>query len=233
MGEYAHTSIQLSHLPNITSFSSHTDCVKNPMGYHMYFIPQPPSSYSHYSLDCIVLCSSILDSTIAVNEDQAIDGVAIAQPTCTAIHEEYDWEIRHQPSAKDELLLSKHPPLFPNIPRDFDIPRNSTIPNLTCVSLSVDAHIVDHLHNTPYVSPSSDNVEEKSFIEDPPCFPFSFSRNTQCEHSFFSSTPLSDSSNHGHADKHLEFCDLGYRDHSTSSFDHDVDSMIINLCNGL
>lgn len=195
----------------------------------MYFIPQPPSSYYHYPLDCTLLCSSRLDSIVVVNEDQAIDKVCVAQPTCSAIHEEYDSDIRHQPLAKDELLLYEPPPLFPNIPLDFDIPRDSSIPNLTSVSPSVDAPNVDHSHNTSNVSPSSNNGGEKSFIEDPVGFSSDFSRITECEHSFFSFTPLCDSSNHGHADKHLEFSDLGYRDLSTSSSDHDVDSIIVNL----
>jgi len=45
---------------------------------------------------------------------------------------------------------------------------------------------------------------------------------------FFSSTPLCDSLNHGHANKHMEFFDLGYRDLSTSSYNHDVDSIVVN-----
>jgi len=164
---------------------------------------------------------------VVVNEDQVINRVGVAQPTYTTIHEEYDCEIRRQPSAKDELLLSEPPPFFPNIPHD------STIPNLTCLSPSVDMPIVDHSHNTVDVNPSSDNREEKSFIEDPLGFLSTFSRNTECEHSFFSSTPLCDSSNHGHADKNLEFFDLGYCDLSTSSSDHDVDSIVANPSKGM
>lgn len=40
-----------------------------------------------------LLCSSIPDSTLVVNEHQATDGVGVAQPTRVVIHEEYDWEL--------------------------------------------------------------------------------------------------------------------------------------------
>jgi len=52
-----------------------------------------------------------MDSTLVVNEDQAIDGVGVAQPTCAVIHEEYEWELEHQHLAKDDSLLSKPPSL--------------------------------------------------------------------------------------------------------------------------
>ena len=47
----------------------------------MHFLSQPPYLYSDDPPDDTVLCSSILDSTLLVNEDQAIDGVGVAQPT--------------------------------------------------------------------------------------------------------------------------------------------------------
>jgi len=59
------------------------------MGCHMYFVPQPSSSYSDDPLDCVVLCSSILDFAPIVNKDQVIEGVGVSQPTCIFIHEEY------------------------------------------------------------------------------------------------------------------------------------------------
>ena len=84
------------------------------------------------------MCSSIPDSTLIVNEDQAIDGVGVAQPTCTVIHEEYDWELEHQHSTKDDSLPSE-PPLF-----FLDIFGKPSISNFACVSPSMDAPIVDH-----------------------------------------------------------------------------------------
>ena len=44
---------------------------------------------------------------------------------------------------------------------------------------------------------------------------------------------MPDSSNHEDADKHLEFSDLGCHDLSTSSSDHDVDSIIVNISKAL
>jgi len=58
---------------------------------------------------------------------------------------------------------------------------------------------------------------------------FIFLENTEGEHIFFSSTPLSDSSNHEDVDKHPKFSDLRCRDLFTSSSDHDVDSTIVNI----
>ena len=59
------------------------------MGCHMYFVPQPLSSYSDDPLHCIVLCSSIPNSTLVVNKDEVSDRVGVAQPTYSVIHEEY------------------------------------------------------------------------------------------------------------------------------------------------
>lgn len=62
------------------------------MGLHMHLLPQPPSPRSADHQDCTVLCSFVPNYTLIVNEDQAIDGVSVAQPTCTVIYDEYDWE---------------------------------------------------------------------------------------------------------------------------------------------
>ena len=78
VGDQAHTSVQLSHPPNITSLNFFLDLVVSPSSCHMHFVPQPPSSYSVVPSDDIVLCSSIPDPTLIVNEDQATDRVDIA-----------------------------------------------------------------------------------------------------------------------------------------------------------
>jgi len=78
------------------------------------------------------------------------------------------------------------------------------------------------------VSPSSDNRGDKSFLENPLDSSSTFSTNTKGKHSFFSPTPLCDSSNHKDVDKHPKFFDLCCRDLSTSSSDHDDDSIIVN-----
>ena len=53
-----------------------------------------------------------------MNEDQAIDGVGVAKPTCVVIHDEYDLESKHEPTVNDNLLLAAPPPLFPDIVGD-------------------------------------------------------------------------------------------------------------------
>lgn len=223
VGEHAHAYVQLSHPPNNTSLNFHANFVVNSMGCHMHVLPQPPSLRSDNPPDCTVLCSSIPGSTPILNEDQAIDGVGVTQPTCFVIHEKYEWGLEHQPMARDDSLSSVHPPLF------HDIFGDSAIPDFSHVSSSTDGPIVDHSQNTLDDSPSFDNAEDKSFIEHPLDSSSSFSRNTEGEHSFFPSTPLCDSSNHEDADKHPKFFDLGCHDLSTSSVYHDVDLIIINL----
>jgi len=150
----------------------------------MHFVPQPSSSYSTNPSDDIVLCSSILDSTLVVNEDQAIDGVGFAQPTCVVIHEEHDWELEHQHSMKDDSLSSEPPPFFPDI---FGEP---IIHDFACVSSSTNAPIVDHSQDIPNVHPSFNNGEDKLFIENTLDLSFAFSGNTEDEFVCFSSNPL-------------------------------------------
>jgi len=115
------------------------------------------------------------------------------------------------------------PSLFPDI---FD---DSGIPDFPCVNPSMDACTSDHSQNTADVSPLVDSGEDKSFIENSIDFSSSFSGNVEGEHSFFSSTPLYDSSNHEDRDKHPKFPDHGCHDLYTSSFVHDVDSLIVNM----
>ena len=104
----------------------------------MHFVPQPPSSYSNDPPDDAALCSSIPNSILVVNEDQATDGVGVAQPTCAIIHEEYDWELEHQHLAKDDPLLSEPLPFF------LDIFGEHAIHYFACVYSSTNAPIIDH-----------------------------------------------------------------------------------------
>lgn len=69
MEEHAHMSPQLPHPPTITSLNFCTDFVVKPMDFHVPFLPQPLSSCLVDPLNCIVLCSFVLDSTPVVNED--------------------------------------------------------------------------------------------------------------------------------------------------------------------
>jgi len=56
-----------------------------------------------------------------------------------------------------------------------------------------------------------------------------FSRKVEGEHSYFSSTPLFDSSNHEDVDGLIDFSDHSYRDLFTPVFDHNVDSIIVDI----
>lgn len=100
---------------------------------------------------------------------------------------------------KDDSLSFEPPLFFPNI---FGEP---VIHDFTCVSSSKNAPIVDHLHDTPDVSPSFDNREDELFFENPLVLSSSFSGNIEDEFVRFSSTPLFDSSDHEDADEIIDF----------------------------
>lgn len=169
------------------------------------------------------MCSSILDSSLVVNEEYPVDGVGVAQPTCTVIHEEYEWELEHQHSVKDDSLPSEAPPLFPSL---FDEP---AIHDFSCVSSSIDAPIVDHSQDSSDVSPSFDNGHDKLFIEDPIEPSSIFSGNKEDEFVLFSSTPLFDSSDHEDAKEFIDFSDRGGYDPFASNFDQDHESIAVDL----
>jgi len=189
----------------------------------MHYVPQPPYLHSSIPFDDIILCSSILDSTLVVNKKQAIGGVGVAQPICIVIHEEYEWEFEHQHLTKDDSLPFKPPPFFPDI---FGEP---AIPDFACVSPSTDEPIVDRLLDTLDVGPSFDNEGDKFFIENPLDLSCAFSRSTEGEFVLFSSTTLFDSSDHEDIDEIVDFSDRGYRDPYTSIFDHDHESIAVDL----
>jgi len=54
-------------------------------------------------------------------------------------------------------------------------------------------------------------------------------KNAEGEHSFLSSTPLYDSSDHEYADEHTKLSNCGCRDHFSPPFDQDVDSFSVEL----
>ena len=74
-------SVQLSYPPSITSLNFRTGLAAKSMGCHMHLLPHPPFSHFADPPDCIILCSSVPDSTPILNEDQAINRVGVAQPT--------------------------------------------------------------------------------------------------------------------------------------------------------
>jgi len=157
--DHAHTPIHHSYSPNITPLDFRVDLVVTPSSSHMHSFLRPPSSHSGVPPDDVVLCSSIPDSPLVVNEEQPTDEVSVARPTCVVIHEKYEWELEHQHSTKDESLLSESPMFFPNL---FCEP---AIHYFSCVSSSTNAPIVDHSQDSSDVSPSFDNGEDTLLIE--------------------------------------------------------------------
>jgi len=113
--------------------------------------------------------------------------------------------------------------LFPDISRD------STISDFPRENSSTDAPTFDHSQNTRNASISFNSGKDKSLIENPLNISSTFSRNIEGEHSCFSYTPLYDSSNHEDVNEHPKFSHHYCRDPHTSSFDHIIDSLILNL----
>lgn len=164
-----------------------------------------------------------LDSSLVVNEEQPIDGVGVAQPICDVIHEEYEWEFEHQHSAKEEFLPFEPPLFFPSI---FGEP---AIHDFTCVSSSTYAPIVDHSQDSSNVGPSFNDGEDKLFIENLLDLSSVFSKNTEDEFVRFSTTRLFYSFDHEDANEIIDFSDRGDRDPFVSIFDHDHESITIDL----
>ena len=136
--DHAHTPVHPSHSPNITPLHFHADLVVSPSNCHVHSFLRPPSLHSGIPQNDVVLCSSILDSSLVVNDEQPTEGVGVAKPTCIVIHEEYEWEFGHQHSMKDDSLQSEPPPFFPNLFSE------TAIHDFSCVSSSIDAPIIDH-----------------------------------------------------------------------------------------
>ena len=79
------------------------------------------------------------------------------------------------------------------------------------------------------VGPSLDDGEDKLFIENPLDISSVFSGNTKDEFVHFSSTPLFDSSDHEDANEIIYFFYHGYHDTFTTIFDHDNESITVDL----
>ena len=93
MGEVVNLPAKLSPSPPTPPalyFCANLDC--KPVGYHVVSSSQPLSTGSFGPLDFFVLCSSILDFTCDVHEDQVMDEVGVEHPTCAIIFYEYVWE---------------------------------------------------------------------------------------------------------------------------------------------
>jgi len=105
----------------------------------------------------------------------------------------------------------------------------TTIHEFTCVSSSTNAPIVDHLQDTLDVSPTTDNEEDKLFIEDPLDLSFAFSGNIDDEFFNFSSTPPFNLSDHEDANEIIYFSDCSFRDLFSPIFDHDHDPITVDF----
>ena len=93
---HSRTLVHPSHSPNITSLNFCVDLVVCPLSSHMHYFLRPSSLHSGVPPDDVILCSSITNSSLVVSEEQPIDIVGVSQPTCTIIHEEYEWDLEHQ-----------------------------------------------------------------------------------------------------------------------------------------
>jgi len=79
------TPVQPSHPPNITPFNFHTYLVVIPSSSHMdsFF---DLCLHTQGFLQMMMSCVCPFHSSLVVNEEQPIDGVGVAQPTCVIIH---------------------------------------------------------------------------------------------------------------------------------------------------
>lgn len=76
---------------------------------------------------------------------------------------------------------------------------------------------------------SFDYKEDKYFFPNPPNLASFLSGNSEDEKLCFSSTPSCDSSDREDVDVHIEFSNHGCRGLFINSFDHDVDSLTVNI----
>jgi len=90
--------------------------------------PRPSSLRSVDLPDCTVLCSSIPNSSLIVNKDQALDEFGVMQPTCAIFHDECVRESKEELAVKDDSLPAMPHLLHPDIHCDSataDFPRES------------------------------------------------------------------------------------------------------------
>jgi len=119
VGDYAHTFVELSHRRTQLTLDIYTDLACKLVGCHVDSSSQPSSPCFVDPPYCTVLCSSIMDCSPAVNEDQVVNGVGVMQPTYGIVHDECVWESKEEPVVKDDSIPSAPHPLYPNIPCDY------------------------------------------------------------------------------------------------------------------
>lgn len=126
--------------PHSQDFCVDLDC--KPNGCRVFLSSKHLSIGSFDPINFGLLCSSILDSTCDVHEDQVLDGVGVQQLTCTIIFYEYVWECENESIVKHDLLLSAPCSPYPEIFHDSAIFIPSRENSSPYVSTS------DHLQNT-------------------------------------------------------------------------------------
>jgi len=98
VGDHAHTSIELSHPLTPPALDIYAYLACKLVGCNVDLFPQPPSLHSVDPPNCIVLLSSIPDSSPILSEDQAVDGGCVVQPNCAIIHDDCVWESKEEPA---------------------------------------------------------------------------------------------------------------------------------------
>jgi len=156
VGDYAHTSVELSHLLTPHALDIFADLACKPVGCHVDFFPQPLSPCSVDPPDCTVLCSSIPDSSPTVNKDQVFDRVGVMQPTYAIIHDECVQESKEEPVVKDNSLPTAPHPLY------IDIPYDSAIVDFPCEYSFLDVSTSDRSQEMLDVSMSLHCGEDTS-----------------------------------------------------------------------
>ena len=121
VGKVGNSSVELppsSPTPHTQNFSTSLDHQFNDCD--EVLSPCPSSFGPSNPPDCDVLCSPISNLTCDVQEDQALDGVGVEQPTSDIIHNDYVGEPRaEQESATKDDSLSSAPLLHhPDISHD-------------------------------------------------------------------------------------------------------------------
>lgn len=169
------------------------------------------------------MCPYILDFSPVVNEDQSVGKVGVVQPTYAIIHDEYVPESKEEPTVKEDSLQTVPHLLY------LDIPYYSTTADFPCEKSFSNISTFDHSQGTSDLSLSLHYRKDTSSSEHPSNLSSIISKIIEGEHPCFSSTSLHDSSNHEDTKKHPRISDPSCHDLSTSSSNHDVYSIIVNL----
>jgi len=142
VGELVNLPVELPPSPpTLPALDFYIDLDCNPDGCHMVSSLRLPSTSSFDPSDFSVLCSSVVNSTCDVDEDQVMEGASVGNPTYTISFDEYVWDSNQEAMMKDDLLLSAPCSLYPGIFYD------SSISDFFCENLSSNVSTSDHSQN--------------------------------------------------------------------------------------